>query len=135
MTESNVSADAGTLLMHTKKVQEMAAEAGFRVLRSGQIVAADHGSSGAADVCVPRLVHIVAREVRAANPVMPDFEALADKRMSELSPREQRDAHEGWIRAQLGTFDEHTQRQLQVLLTQLDVARGAGRLEDVSLSN
>jgi hypothetical protein len=130
MAESIIAGDVGEALLSEAKIRAMAAEAGFRVLRSGQIIAADSGSSGAADTCVPRLVEIVSREVRATGPVMPDFATLAEKRMSELTPRQQRDAHEGWIRAQLGSFDEHTQRQLQVLLTQLDVARGAALMEN-----
>jgi hypothetical protein len=90
---------------------------GLEGASNGQF-AAESGSSDAADASAPS-------KGRAAGAVIPDFAALADKRMSELTPQQQRDAHEGWIRAQLGSFDEHTQRQLQVLLTQLDVARSA----------
>jgi len=53
----------------------------------------------------------------------PDFEAVADKRMSELSPQQQDDARELWLRKQIGSFGEESARHLKFLLDRLDTAR------------
>ncbi|EML1597777.1 VRR-NUC domain-containing protein [Burkholderia cenocepacia] len=56
----------------------------------------------------------------------PDFDAVRDKRMSELTPAQQDDAHELWLREQIGWFNPDVQRHLQLLLDRLDVARRRG---------
>ena len=53
----------------------------------------------------------------------PDFEAIANKRMSELTAEEQADAHEYWIRNQIGWFSPDTQRHLLLLIGIIDAGR------------
>lgn len=54
----------------------------------------------------------------------PDFGAVHDKRMSELTPEQREDAHELWIREQLGWFTPYNQKHIKFLLKRLDTARG-----------
>lgn len=51
----------------------------------------------------------------------PDFEAVKDKRMGELTPEQQDDAYELWLRNQAGWFKE--QDALEFLFKRLDQAR------------
>ena len=53
----------------------------------------------------------------------PDFAAIEDKRMSELTPEQQDDAHEMWLRKQSGWFNEDTRRHVEFLLKRLDAVR------------
>jgi hypothetical protein len=109
---------------------EMAVEAGFRVFpRTQQIVAADHASSGSAELSLARFAGIVEARVleRIAAKVIPDFSYLRDKRMSELTQDEQGYATELWIRDQLGSFPDYHREKLELLLKHLDVARAAVR--------
>ncbi|MBC8741817.1 hypothetical protein F6X40_35300 [Paraburkholderia sp. UCT31] len=100
--------------------------AGFRVFpRARQIVAADHGSSGSAEESLARFELLVRENTLAGvrAHITPDFEGVADKRMSELTELQQDDAHELWLRAQIGWFSEYHQRHLKLLLKRLDEAR------------
>ena len=64
-------------------------------------------------------------DLAARVPRMPDFEALKDKRMSELSEQQQDDAHELWMRNQLHeSSDIYWGPKVQFLLRRLDEARG-----------
>jgi hypothetical protein len=53
----------------------------------------------------------------------PDRAAIQDKRMSELTPDQQDDAMELWLRDQIGWFNEDTQRHLKFLLERLSKTR------------
>jgi hypothetical protein len=53
----------------------------------------------------------------------PDFEAIKDKRMSELSPEQQRDAKEAWLRANAGWFVGDSGEHIKFLLERLEEAR------------
>lgn len=55
--------------------------------------------------------------------VLPDFEAVRDKRMSELTPAQQDDARELWLREQLGFMPEYHRAFYEFLLKRLDDAR------------
>lgn len=59
-------------------------------------------------------------------PHMPDFEAVRNKRMSELTPEQQRDAHELWLREQMDHMAPYYQEHLLFLLGRLDEARARG---------
>lgn len=54
---------------------------------------------------------------------VPNFDAIKDLRMSEMTPEQQRDAQELWLRNQIGWFTGPAGEQLQFLLTRLDEAR------------
>ena len=53
----------------------------------------------------------------------PDFDAVRDKRMSELTPAQRDDAHELWIRNNVGWMGEYHQPKYEFLLKRLDHAR------------
>lgn len=56
----------------------------------------------------------------------PDLDAVRDKRMSELTPAQQRDAQELWIREQVGWLgNEHSRPHIEFLLERLDETRSA----------
>lgn len=61
-------------------------------------------------------------------PSAPDFDAVRDKRMSELTPEQQGDAHELWLREQLGWFSTDQQRHLKLLLDRLDSTRALAQV-------
>ncbi len=56
----------------------------------------------------------------AVRPRVPDWEAVKDKRMSELTPAQRDDAQELWVRANVGYLTESA----EFLLRRLDEARG-----------
>ncbi len=56
-------------------------------------------------------------------PVLPDFEAVRDKRMSELTPAQQDDARELWLRENLGWMPQYHREFYEFLLKRLDDAR------------
>lgn len=58
---------------------------------------------------------------RTSKRSVPDWEAVRGKRMSELTPAQQDDAEELWIRDHVGYFTE----SVEFLLRRLDAARGA----------
>jgi hypothetical protein len=60
----------------------------------------------------------------------PDFDAVRDKRMSELTPAQQDDAMELWIRDQLATFLPYYRERVEFLLKRLDDARGVSGTRD-----
>ena len=53
----------------------------------------------------------------------PDFEKIEGKRMSELTPAEQEDATELWLREQIGWMPEYHQKFYKLLLRRLDETR------------
>jgi hypothetical protein len=55
----------------------------------------------------------------------PDFDAVRDKRMSELTPAQQDDALELWIRENVGWMGDYHQTKYEFLLKRLDEARAA----------
>jgi hypothetical protein len=57
-------------------------------------------------------------------PRVPDFAALKDKRMSELTPEQQDDALELWAREQIVWFGPESRKVVELLLRRLDEARG-----------
>lgn len=57
---------------------------------------------------------------------MPDFDAVRDRRMSELSPAQRADALELWLREQVGWMGEYHEKHYRFLLKRLDEARGTG---------
>ncbi|SOT39819.1 hypothetical protein [Burkholderia cenocepacia] len=76
------------------------------------------------------------REVGSVNAAgRPDFEAVRDKRMSELTPAQCEDAHELWLREQIGWFNPDVQRHLQLLLDRLDVARASAAAAPIAICN
>lgn len=56
---------------------------------------------------------------------MPDFEAVRDKRMSELTEAQKGDAHELWLREQMDHMAPSYQEHLLFLLDRLDQVRAA----------
>ncbi|MBK3780001.1 hypothetical protein G3A43_07010 [Paraburkholderia aspalathi] len=54
---------------------------------------------------------------------LPDFDAVRDKRMSELTPEQRNDAHELWIRENVGWMGEYHLPKYTFLLKRLDEAR------------
>ncbi|WP_454735423.1 hypothetical protein [Cupriavidus necator] len=58
-------------------------------------------------------------------PWMPDFDAVRDKRMSELSEAQKVDAHELWLREQMHHMTPYYQEHLLFLLERLDKVREA----------
>ncbi|MEX3555681.1 MAG: hypothetical protein VB131_03395 [Burkholderia gladioli] len=55
----------------------------------------------------------------------PDFAAVRDKRKSELTPAQQEDSLEGWLRDQVGTMPEYHEKHYRFLLKRLDEVRQA----------
>lgn len=53
---------------------------------------------------------------------VPDFEAVRDKRMAELTPAQKQDAHELWLRENIGWMPEYHREHYTFLLRRLDVA-------------
>ncbi len=53
----------------------------------------------------------------------PDFDAVRDKRMSELSPGQQDDALELWLREQVGWMGQYHEQHYHFLFKRLDEAR------------
>ena len=106
----------------------LAAEAGFRVFpKTQQIVAADYGSSGSAEVSLAKFAALVEAQAlaRLAATLIPDFDFVHDKRMSEMTSEEQDDSLELWIRKNIGWFDSYTQEKLEFLLKRIDALRKA----------
>lgn len=58
-------------------------------------------------------------------PWMPDFDAVRDKRMSELTDVQKLDAHELWLREQMAWMPPYYQEHLLFLLERLDAVRKA----------
>lgn len=54
----------------------------------------------------------------------PDFAAVRDKRMCDLTPEQQRDARELWLREQLAAMPDYHRDHYKFLLSRLDEARG-----------
>ncbi len=63
------------------------------------------------------------RESMTAAARTPDFAAVKDKRMSELTPDQRDDARELWIRNNVGWVGEYHRRKYTFLLKRLDAAR------------
>ena len=62
--------------------------------------------------------------VPMARPRVPDFEAIKDKSMGELTAEQHDDAQELWLRKQAGWFNESAREHIAFLLRRLDEARG-----------
>ncbi|KVV07447.1 hypothetical protein [Burkholderia ubonensis] len=56
----------------------------------------------------------------------PDFDAIRDKRRSELTPAQQEDSLESWLRDQVGTMPEYHEKHYRFLSNRLDEARRVG---------
>lgn len=56
---------------------------------------------------------------------VPDFSALRDKRMSELTPEQREDARELWLRDNLRWMPEYHAEFYRMLLNRLDALRGS----------
>lgn len=72
---------------------------------------------------------IEARKALEGSPAIPDFDALGEKRMSELTPAEQDDAKEGWLRKNVRYFDQPVggadpYNHVEFLLKRIDQLRG-----------
>ena len=72
------------------------------------------------------LVATIVRDGAANTAKIPDFNAVRDKRMSELTPAQRDDAHELWLRKNLGWMGSYHAEHYQFLLARLDACRGAG---------
>lgn len=60
-------------------------------------------------------------------PRMPNFDAVRDKPIGDLSPAQQADARELWIREQKEWFASYYRGHIEFLLRRLDEARGMRR--------
>jgi hypothetical protein len=65
-------------------------------------------------------------DVRVANP---DFDAVRDKRMSELTPAQRDDAMELWLREQVGTMPDYHEKHYRFLLQRLDDVRAVAKAQ------
>lgn len=66
-----------------------------------------------------------------AVPAPPDFDAVRDKRMSELTPEQQRDARELWIMENIGWFTEGNREHIKFLLERLNEARSPAYVREL----
>lgn len=57
-------------------------------------------------------------------PQAPNFDQVRDKRMSDLTPAQQADAMELWLREQIGWMPDYHRNHYQFLLGRIDEARG-----------
>lgn len=62
--------------------------------------------------------------IRAMPARVPDFEAVRDKRISELTPEQRDDSLELWLREQIDWMPEFHREHYKFLLRRLDAARG-----------
>lgn len=53
----------------------------------------------------------------------PDFEAIADMRIGDMTPAQRGDSLEYWIRQNLGWMGDYHAPKYQLLLSRLDAAR------------
>ena len=53
----------------------------------------------------------------------PDFDAVRDKRMSEMTPAQRDDSLELWLRTNIAWMGDYYQKHIEFLLRRLDEAR------------
>lgn len=61
--------------------------------------------------------------LRSSLVAAPDFDAVRNKRMPEMTPAQREDAHELWLREQVGWMGEYHEKHYRLLLRRLDEAR------------
>ncbi|MEX3984288.1 hypothetical protein AB4Y45_35615 [Paraburkholderia sp. EG287A] len=63
--------------------------------------------------------------VAEPSPTQPDFDAVRDLRMSEMTPAQRDDAKELWLREQVGWMGDYYQPHFEFLFKRIDVLRAA----------